>query len=85
MISVVYDTLVQGVTIISRLCHVVGASISFLDKCWSGAGSDEIFELHNHELAEGSPRFTIGEFLCVPTLEGFGVHVIRIVELDDGV
>ena len=36
-------------------------------------------------LEEGGPCLTVGESLCVPTLEGFDVHAARVVFLDEGV
>ena len=80
-----YDDLGQGVTVIGRFHHVVGATLYLLAKRWSGAGRDDIFDFRNHVLTEGIPHLAIGEFICVPTIECLGVHATRIVELDKGV
>ena len=80
-----YNAIVQVFTIIGRFRHVVGAAIFLFSEHWSGAGSDDLFELRNHVLEKGSPRIKIGEFLCIPTLEVFDVHEARLVELDEGI
>ena len=85
MLSKVDDALGQGVTIICRFLHVLGAAISLLVKDWSGTGSYDNFKLRNHVLEEFSPRLTINECLRVPTIKGFGVYAARLVEFDDDV
>ena len=59
MLSTVDDALGQGVTIICRFGHVLGAAISLLVEGWSGTGRYEIFKLRNHVLAELIPHLTI--------------------------
>ena len=58
---------------------------SLLAERCSGAGSDELFELRNHVLAEGSPRIAIIDLLRVQMIERFVVHTTRLVDLDEGV
>ena len=80
-----YDAIGKGVTFIGYFRHVVGIAIYILAECSSGTGRDELFEICNHVMAEGSPRLMIYEFLCVPTLEGLSVHAACLVDISEGV